>query len=102
MLQKSDNSFDRRWLRRTTWLALVSLAWLQVTLASHQLQHVAVSFADTCDVCVQLDRTDDVAAGQPAPVATTSDAAAPEGHLPTAAVRPKTPRHFDSRAPPHL
>ena len=102
MLKNNDKWSIRNPVRGATWLALVSLAWLQLTLASHQFDHVAEYFADTCHVCVQLDRTDDVAVGQTAQVATTSDAAAPEGHLPTAAVRPKTPRHFDSRAPPHL
>jgi hypothetical protein len=46
-------------MRGAAWLALVSLAWLQLTLASHQFDHVAEYFADSCHVCFQLDRIDD-------------------------------------------
>ena len=48
--------------RGAYWVALVALAWLQVSLASHQFDHAAGDFAESCHACVQLDRLDDVVA----------------------------------------
>ena len=102
MLTGTDRPFDQKRLRRATWLALVSLAWLQLSLASHQFQHVAAYFADSCDVCVQLDRTDDGPVGQSVLAAAQIGAAEPVGLSPTTIIRQSVPRHFDSRAPPHI
>lgn len=99
MPNNNNSPFDERRLRRAAWLGLVSLAWLQLTLASHQFDHVAY-LADTCHVCVQLDRIDDAAVDQSEPLP------GPFGrHVetlrPTPAVASTVSfRHFDSRAPP--
>ena len=102
MAYKSNNIADTRRLRKASWLALVSLAWLQLTLASHQFDHVAEYFDDSCHVCVQLDRTDDIAVDHVAPVATsighTDSAIHPEAGLVSSAFE----RGFQSRAPPRI
>ena len=100
MLNKIKNPFDQKRLRRASWLALLSLAWLQLTLASHQFDHVATYFADSCNVCIQLDRIDDSVAGQPAvAVSPLGNAAEPEVLMPRGPSRSFV-RHFQSRAPP--
>ena len=50
-----------RLLRRISWLALLSLAWMQLALAGHQFEH-SLSHTDSCEICVQFDRLDDVVA----------------------------------------
>ena len=102
MLTGTDRPFDHKRLRRATWLALISLAWLQLSIASHPFQHVAAYFADSCDVCAQLDRADDGPVGQSVPAAAQIGAVALVGRSPTTIIRQSVPRHFDSRAPPHL
>lgn len=102
VLKNNDNWSARNPVRGATWLALVSLAWLQLTLASHQFDHVAEYFADTCHVCVQLDRTDDTAADTqavPLPVL-----AAQVGPATIASSDVDTPfaSAYRSRAPPLL
>ena len=100
MLYKNNNPFDQKTLRRASWLALLSLAWLQLTLASHQFNHVAAYFADSCHVCVQLDRIDDAVAEQPASVdGAPENADAPRQVARHLTARPVV-RHFHSRAPP--
>jgi hypothetical protein len=64
MRQQRPLQFAPRWQRRATWLALVSLAWMQLAFAGHQFEHSPV-YTDSCDACVQLDRLDDVVAGPP-------------------------------------
>jgi hypothetical protein len=62
--QQRKNQIAPGWQRRASWLALVSLAWMQLAFAGHQFEHSA-TYADSCDACVQLDRLDDVAAQPP-------------------------------------
>jgi hypothetical protein len=95
-----DNPVEFGRLRSASWLALLSLAWLQLALASHQFEHAAAFSADTCHVCVQLDRIDDTAvdstAGQPVQVS------APVALRPSPAsfITAAPDRHFGARAPP--
>lgn len=89
-------------LRKASWFALLSLAWLQVSLASHQFDHVAVYSTDTCHVCVQLDRIDDVAADHPDSLSDRFDRYAEPRQSTAAFVDPAFVRHFESRAPPAL
>lgn len=62
MLRRQQKQIPQGWLRRGSLLALVSLAWMQLALAGHQFEHSA-TYAESCDVCVQLDRLDDVSGG---------------------------------------
>jgi hypothetical protein len=100
--QKSNKTSGPKRLRRASWLALLSLAWLQVSFATHQFDHVAAFSADSCHVCVQLDRVDDVVADQ------SDSLSGPRGRHDepaqslAAAVYPAFVRHFESRAPPAL
>ena len=102
MLKKANRLIDRKQLRRTCWLALLALAWLQVSLASHQFDHVAGDFADSCHVCVQFDRFDDTVAEPPAAATVL-----PVGLAEQQETLPELADHqsvagFDARAPPRL
>ena len=75
---------------------------MQASLATHQFDHAAASLEDTCEICVQLDRSDDAVAKHHDPV---DPLAIPGAARPT--TRPgfepaSIARHFDSRAPPGL
>ena len=58
-----DKLFATRRLRASAWLTLLSLALVQLSLASHRFDHAATDLVDNCDVCVQLERLDDAASG---------------------------------------
>ena len=99
---KSNNIADTRRLRKASWLALVSLAWLQLTLASHQFDHVAEYFDDSCHVCVQLDRTDDAGVDHAAFI-TAEIVPAMRPAYSDAGMAPNTiQRRYHSRAPPRI
>ena len=102
MAHKSNKTSGPKRLRRASWLALLSLAWLQVSFATHQFDHVATFSADTCHVCVQLDRIDDVAADQPDSLSGPRGRHDEPARAPAAAADPAFVRHFESRAPPAL
>lgn len=70
MLHQRKQQATPRWTQRASWLALVSLAWMQLAFASHQLEHSA-AYTDVCDACVQLERLDDIVVGD-APAAEVS------------------------------
>lgn len=101
MQKKSNILTSPRRLQRTTWLSLVALAWLQLTMANHQFDHVADYFSDSCHVCAQLDRVDEVVNDHAAEtlafdVSAISPVIAP-------GVIPQILDHqFDARAPPRL
>jgi hypothetical protein len=99
---KSNKTSGPKRLRRVSWLALLSLAWLQVSLASHQFDHVAEYSADTCHVCVQLDRLDDLAVDQPDSQLIAFGRYVERRHLPAAVVDAAFVRYFETRAPPVL
>ena len=102
VLSYSNSVFTPKRMRRASWLALLALAWLQVSLASHQLEHEVTSVSDSCHVCVQFERLDDVAAHQPA-IATAVPHISALAPLPEAVGHRQTvARVFNSRAPPQL
>ena len=59
VLNQRKQCFKREWLPRASWLALLSLAWMQLAIAGHQFEHSA-AYTDFCEICVQADRLDDV------------------------------------------
>lgn len=102
MLKKNNSPFSPDRLRRATWLPLLALAWLQLTLASHQFDHVAEYYAESCHVCVQLDRVDETTIDQ----TRLQDVAPMPSAQPAATLRPavsSAPQSaFHPRAPPRL
>ena len=61
MLSQEKQRITRKWFPRASWLALLSLAWMQLAIAGHQFEHSA-AYTEFCDVCVQVDRLDDLVA----------------------------------------
>ena len=102
MRKDNDNWLKLQRLRGNTWLPLLALACFQVTLASHQFDHVDEYTDESCEICVQLDRADDNAVdlspGKTAPEPALFDALR---HRPSLVER-STDRGYDSRAPPNL
>ena len=95
-----DILFARKRVRASAWLTLLSLALVQLSLASHQFDHAATELVDHCEVCVQLERLDDAASGHVLP--SLAVLPAPELELPapdsnTAAVEAYA---YRPRAPP--
>ena len=101
MLNKNNNLLNLVRLRRASWLALLSLAWMQFAFASHQLEHDAQSLTETCEVCVHLDRLGDGVTGQvvEAGLALSQATERPPSMVQLVAEVPH--RGFDSRAPPY-
>ena len=66
--------FARKRLRASAWLSLLSVALVQLSLASHQFDHAATELVDSCEICVQLERLDDAASGHMVPDATVTAA----------------------------
>ena len=93
---------DRLYRRGAIRFALLSVAWLQLTIAVHQFEHVAGYVDDSCHVCVQLDRIDDALTGGAVPVAASATAQGGNLQLPAGFVSHTLTRSFDSRAPPSL
>lgn len=102
MANKSNNVADTRRLRKASWLALVSLAWLQLMLASHQFDHVAEYVDDSCHVCVQLDRVDDAAVDHASLLTANLSRADQPVPAETGLVSGGSQRGFQSRAPPRI
>lgn len=99
VLHQRKQQATPRWTQRASWLALVSLAWMQLAFASHQLEHSA-AYMDVCDACVQLERLDDIVVGD-APAAEVS--AHPHQILldpPAAPAVTAVVTGFSARAPP--
>ena len=42
------------------WLLLIVLSWSQFAFAAHQFEHSPAEVAETCAICLQFDRDDDV------------------------------------------
>ena len=102
MTTTRDKLADTRRLQQVTWLALVSLAWLQLTLASHQFDHVGTYFDDSCHLCVQLERVGDVAVDAPETATVTAARFAEPTPPLSSLVGRAAERGFDARAPPAL
>lgn len=87
--------------RHLMWLALLIVAWMQIAVAGHQFEHTGAGAADSCEICVQLDRTD----GALLPAGAMPCLAALQQTIdtPAAAYRtvPRTPA-YSPRAPPTL
>jgi hypothetical protein len=102
LLTNKNNNIAISILRpRHAWVALLPIAWLQLTLAVHQFNHVADYVDDSCHVCVQLDRMD-ASADQAAREAPLQLISAVLPAAPSDTVRRFLVRNFDSRAPPGL
>jgi hypothetical protein len=98
------NNNIRRIIERpaTVWLGLLSIAWLQLAFAVHQFDHVADYVGDTCEVCVQLDRIDDVTVDHALPVAEMHPGASLLAPPSSKAGTYGIVRGFLSRAPPFI
>lgn len=87
--------------RQLMWLALLLVAWTQIAVAGHQFEHTGAGAADSCEICVQLDRTDGAllpAGAMPCLAASQPSIAAPAAACHTV---PLTPA-YSPRAPPTL
>ena len=89
----------RKWLPRASWLALLSLAWMQLAIAGHQFEHSA-HYADVCEFCVQVDRLDNVVAALPATLVIPRPAGHPGISLAEVSVPHLEISCFNPRAPP--
>lgn len=84
---------------RLLYVVLLGLAWLQLAYASHQFEHAAGDFQDSCAVCSNFERLEHS-------VAPAADAAPlPQGHpvflpAPVRSLHARFERHYSSRAPP--
>jgi len=99
---KNNNLADPEQRQGAVWFALLSVAWLQLALALHQFEHVAEYVEDSCQVCIQLDRVDDVAADRSTSTSMLSTIGNLVPRAPASVVGLATIRGFDSRAPPRL
>lgn len=86
--------------RHAGWVALLPIAWLQLTIAVHQFDHAGY-IDDYCHVCVQLDRIDAAVDHAPerAPLPSLDVVAVA---VPSITLNRDAVLHFDSRAPPTL
>ncbi len=102
VLGKNNNLADARLRRGVFWLALLSIGWLQLSEAAHQFDHAAQQSGESCQVCVQLDRADDIVANHSTatPTALVNDALV--RRAPACAADATLTLGFDSRAPPQL
>ena len=100
-MSNSNNNLARSILRRASWLAVVPIALLQMTIAVHQFDHVADYIEGSCHVCVQLDRVD-AAVDHPAEIASLHSIGFLRSDAPAVTVALAPIRHFDTRAPPQL
>lgn len=83
------------------WLALLVVAWTQVAIAGHQFEHSGTAAADTCEICVQLDRSDGALLPDAAPA--SPSATQHPTTVPATKYRPiAAAAGYWSRAPPTL
>ena len=102
MLSKSSKLFNLIRLGRATWLALFALAAMQLVFADHQFDHSAGTAAETCHVCAQADRLDDVVTDE-APTSLALNGTYVDATQVVVSWSDDTAyRNFDSRAPPKL
>jgi hypothetical protein len=87
--------------RRASWIALLPIALLQLTVAVHQFDHVAEYIEGACHICVQLDRVD-AAVDHPAEDTSKQSFDFLKPEIPEALIARESVRNFDSRAPPIL
>jgi hypothetical protein len=101
LTNKNNNLATPIILRRASWLAVVSIALLQLTLAVHQFDHVADYIDGSCHVCVQLDRVD-AAVDHPAEIPSLHSIDVLKSDAPAISIARAPVRNFDSRAPPQI
>ncbi len=102
MSSKNNSLAGVRDRRAAFWFALMPIAWLQLSLAVHQFDHVAEYVDESCHVCAQIDRVDDVTADSS--IATPLRSAADRLTRPlSASTASRATNHgFEPRAPPQL
>jgi len=86
-------------LRQAAWLAILPIALLQLTIATHQFDHVADYVEGTCHVCVQLDRIDIAVDHSAVTVSLPSSDILPSA-TPVQSIPNNRSRNYNSRAPP--
>ena len=91
----------RRSTRLFALLPWLALAWIQVSAAAHQFEHLAGEPEDVCGICLQLEQHDEIVptsdAAIPAPATNAQVAGLHDAsHLRTSAA------HYSPRAPPAL
>ena len=102
MLTGKNNNLVYSRLRQTAaWTALLAIAWLQLSIAVHQFDHVADYVDDTCHVCIQLDRVDAVVGHAPDGLQ-VPDFSLPDFDAPGLFARRAAFQGFKSRAPPRI
>ena len=99
MLRQEKQQFAPKLLRQASWRALFSLAWMQLALAGHQFEH-SPTYSDSCDICVQFDRLDDVVADSVGAGHATCKVSAEPLREQAANEATAAPNSFDARAPP--
>ncbi|MBT8077490.1 MAG: hypothetical protein KJO31_02895 [Gammaproteobacteria bacterium] len=65
-------------------LALFALAWIQVSVAAHQFEHIAGEASDVCGVCLQLEQADEQLHGEPSETPSADRGSSPTTLLPAA------------------
>jgi hypothetical protein len=84
------------------WFALLSVAWLQFSIAAHQFDHAAGTADAPCDVCVQLERTDDFVSDGPAVVLLLASSDSLFEKFASTEVAENAIAGFSPRAPPFI
>lgn len=84
---------------RALYVVLLALAWVQLSYASHQFEHVAGELSDVCTVCTQLDRLDHVVPDSAVVTSVPAMANSSAGFLGRAPFA-AAPANYLSRAPP--
>jgi hypothetical protein len=92
--------FARKRLRASAWLSLLSVALVQLSLASHQFDHAATELVDSCETCVQLERLDDAATGDAASDVLIAVAYGVEAHPANDVATPSPIEAYRPRDPP--
>ena len=102
MRSESSTIFSTIRLRKATWLALFALATMQLVFVGHQFDHSAGTAAETCHVCAQADRLDDVVIDDTPVLLAFDDKHVDSLQVVVSWSGDTAYRNFDSRAPPKL
>ena len=97
-----DTVIGRRRLRAAACLTMLSLALLQLSLASHQFDHPAGDLAEFCEICVKLERLDDATTWTAPQDVNAVEEPVFETIRPAVAVETSPVRPYRSRAPPKI
>lgn len=102
MANKNNNIAKRGRPYGAVWFALLSVAWLQFSIAAHQFDHAAGTADAPCDVCVQLERTDDFISDGPAVPHSLASSDSLYVELAGTEVAQNSITGFNPRAPPFI